>query len=232
DRTHTPEYYNPEYDVKMDHGTQHVSVVDYNGMATSLTSTINLIFGSQVLDPETGVILNDEVRNVALMLDVMRTEMNNLGQMDDFSVPGTPNGFGLWPSPYNYPEPHKKPLSSTVPSIMENSDGSFHLAIGGSGGSIIFGAVFQVLINLNHWGMNIGGAIESGRVHDQLYPETTIVDNTYPEAMMQELRSRGHNLIVLDVNRVAGIVNAVMRDEEGTLYAASDSRKNGIAAGY
>ncbi|ESK85216.1 hypothetical protein Moror_11399 [Moniliophthora roreri MCA 2997] len=212
DRTHPPEYYNPEYDVKMDHGTQHVSVVDHDGMATSLTSTINLVFGSQVLDPETGVILNDE--------------------MDDFSVPGTPNGFGLWPSPYNYPEPYKKPLSSTVPTIIENPDGSFHLAIGGSGGSIIFGAVFQVLVNLNHWGMNIGEAIESGRLHDQLYPETTIVDSTYPEAMMQELRLRGHNLTVLDVNRVAGVINAVMRDEEGTFYAASDSRKNGIAAGY
>ena len=94
----------------------------------------------------------------------------------------------------NYPEPHKKPLSSTVPTIIENSDGSFHLAIGGSGGSIIFGAVFQVFLNLQHWGMNIGEAIESGRLHDQLYPETTLVDDTYPKDLTEDLMLRGHNL--------------------------------------
>ncbi len=57
----------------------HTSIVDSSGMAVSVTSTVNLLFGSQVMDPETGIILNDE--------------------MDDFSIPGVPNAFGLWPSP-------------------------------------------------------------------------------------------------------------------------------------
>lgn len=78
DRTHPPEYYNPEFDVETDHGTvrilrdvdheylvldgqSHVSVMDQDGMAVALTTTVNLVFGSQVLDPETGIILNDEV---------------------------------------------------------------------------------------------------------------------------------------------------------------------------
>ena len=135
--------------------------------------------------------------------------------MDDFSVPGTPNIFGLWPSPCelyslrgincsidiprsctdNYPEPHKRPLSSTVPTIIERAaDGSFLAAIGGSGGSIIFGAIFQVLVNLMHWGMDLGDAIEAGRVHDQLYPEITVADSTYPLELVEELIARGHNV--------------------------------------
>ncbi|KAK0485936.1 gamma-glutamyltranspeptidase [Armillaria novae-zelandiae] len=208
--THPPDYYNPEYDVLTDHGTSHTSILDKNGMAVSLTSTVNLVFGSEVLDPVTGVILNDE--------------------MDDFSVPGTPNGFGLWPSPYNYPEPGKRPLSSTTPTIIENADGSFYLSIGASGGSRIFPAVFQVLLNLD-WGMNLSEAIEFGRLHDQLYPLYLDADNVYPSDLLDDLRRRGHNVTVADVNRVAAVVQGVMI-KDGIIFAASDSRKNGIAAGY
>ncbi|KAK0241652.1 gamma-glutamyltranspeptidase [Armillaria nabsnona] len=208
--THPPDYYNPEYDVLTDHGTSHTSIVDKNGMAVSLTSTVNLVFGSEVLDPVTGVILNDE--------------------MDDFSIPGTPNGFGLWPSPYNYPEPGKRPLSSTTPTIIENADGSFYLSIGGSGGSRIFPAVFQVLLNLD-WGLNLSEAIEFGRLHDQLYPLFLDADNVYPSDLLDDLRSRGHNVTVADVNRVAAVIQGVMI-KDGMIFAASDSRKNGVAAGY
>ncbi|KAK0212706.1 nucleophile aminohydrolase [Desarmillaria ectypa] len=208
--THPPDYYNPKYDVLTDHGTSHTSIVDKNGMAVSLTSTINLVFGSAVLDPVTGIILNDE--------------------MDDFSVPGMPNGFGLWPSPYNYPEPGKRPLSSTSPTIIEDADGSFYLSIGGSGGSRIFPAVFQVLLNLD-WDLNLSEAIEFGRLHDQLYPLFLDADNVYPSDILDDLRSRGHNVTVADVTRVAAVVQGVMI-KDGKIFAASDSRKNGIAAGY
>lgn len=167
----------------------HTSVVDRNGMAVAITSTVNLIFGSQVMDPETGIILNDE--------------------MDDFSTPGFPNAFGLWPSPCmsathlhylhltlpldNYPEPGKRPLSSTAPTIIEHSNGEFHLAIGGSGGSRIFGSVFQVLLNLE-WGLDISSAIEYGRLHNQLYPLYTDADSVYPQRIIDDLRQRGHNI--------------------------------------
>ncbi|KAF9005378.1 gamma-glutamyltranspeptidase, partial [Hymenopellis radicata] len=210
DRTHPPDYYNPEYDVQTDHGTMHISILDSNGMAVALTSTVNLVFGSQVHDPETGIILNDE--------------------MDDFSVPGTPNGFGLWPSPYNYPEPGKRSLSSTVPTIIENADGSIYLVIGGSGGSRIFPSVFQVILNLE-WDMNISDAIEYGRLHDQLYPLSMDADSIYPKDILKDLVARGHNVTVLDVNRVAAVIQGVMV-KDGKIFAASDSRKNGIAAGY
>ncbi|KAH0835459.1 gamma-glutamyltranspeptidase [Lanmaoa asiatica] len=227
DRTHPPEYYKPEFDVETDHGTvrilrypdhgclfldgqTHVSVVDKDDMAVALTTTVNLVFGSQVLDPETGIILNDE--------------------MDDFSIPGTSNGFGLRPSPYNYPEPGKRPLSSTAPTIMEYADGSVYLAIGGSGGSQIFTAVLQTMLNLD-WGMDASRAVEYGRVHDQLYPEYVSADNILPTSVIDGLRDRGHNVKVMDINRLAAVVQTVMR-KDGKIYAASDSRKNGIAAGY
>ncbi|PIL36235.1 hypothetical protein GSI_01897 [Ganoderma sinense ZZ0214-1] len=208
--THTPEYYNPVYDVVVDHGTSHSSVVDKNGMAVSLTTTVNLIFGSAVMDPVTGVILNDE--------------------MDDFSTPGTPNEFGLYPSPFNYPEPGKRPLSSTVPTIMEYEDGAFFLAIGGSGGSRIFPAIFQVLLNLD-WGMDVSAAIEYGRLHDQLFPTMVDADDILPPTLLDGLRAKGHNITVSDTGRVASVIQAVV-SQDSTLYAASDSRKNGIAAGY
>lgn len=108
------------------------------------------------MDPASGIILNDE--------------------MDDFSTPGTINAFGLPASPYNYPEPNKRPLSSTSAMIMEsdnakNDDGDkeWIAAIGGSGGSRIFPSVAQVLLNLE-WGMDVVTAVEEPRLHDQLFP--------------------------------------------------------------
>ncbi|CAJ0650565.1 5335_t:CDS:10 [Entrophospora sp. SA101] len=109
-------------DVK-DHGTTHISVVDKNNQSVSLTSTVNIKWGSQVMDPDTGILLNDE--------------------MDDFSTPGVSNYFGLKPSPYNYIAPNKRPLSSCVPVIIEK-DGEFEMAIGGSGGTRILSSVLQV----------------------------------------------------------------------------------------
>ncbi|KAJ3909984.1 gamma-glutamyltranspeptidase [Lentinula edodes] len=211
DRTHAAQYYNPLFDMPEDHGTSHISVVDKDGMAVALTDTVNTVFASQVLDPETGIILNNE--------------------MDDFSVPGTPNAFGLWPSPYNYPEPRKRPLSSTVPVIVENADGSFYLSVGGAGGSLIFTAILQVFLHLLQ-GINLLEAVEHGRLHDQIYPAVTVADNIYPEDLLDALRVRGHNVTVFDINRISSVINIVVQHKNGTIFAVSDARKNGIAAGY
>ena len=93
----------------------------------------------------------------------------------------------------NYPEAHKRPLSSMAPTIIEQSNGSFYAAIGGAGGSKIFPAIFQVILNLD-WGLDIGSAVEYGRLHHQLYPEWIEVDNIYPRELLFGLCTRGHLL--------------------------------------
>lgn len=80
-----------------------------------------------------------------------------------------------------------------MPTIIEHSDGSFFAAIGGSGGSRIFGAVFQTLLNLD-FGLDVSQAVEYGRLHDQLYPLMLDADSVYPSDILDELRDRGHNV--------------------------------------
>lgn len=214
-RTHDLDYYEPLFDIKDSHGTMHLSTLDHNGMAVALTSTVNLIFGSQVMDPVSGVIFNDE--------------------MDDTSTPGTPNAFGLYPSPYNYPQPGKRPLSSTAPTIIEHSDGSIYLSIGGSGGSRIFGSIIQVLLNLD-WGMDISEAIERPRIHHQLLPTSVSAESTTNEHILNALRDRGHDIQLLDIDLAVAEVQAVLCQRgPGRLVeilAASDSRKEGVAVAY
>ncbi|KAK4704934.1 hypothetical protein P7C70_g1271, partial [Phenoliferia sp. Uapishka_3] len=209
--THEIGYYKPRFAVEEDHGTTHLSVIDKFGSAVSLTSTVNLIFGSRVMDPETGIILNDE--------------------MDDFATPGIPDAFGLLPSPFNFPAGGKRPLSSTVPLIMDGLDGEVYLATGGSGGSRIFGAVAQVILNLD-WGFDLGNAVEQPRVHHQLSPAYVSIESGFRPDLIEALASRGHNVSMFDVNVGIAEVQAVLRQPSGKIFATSDSRKNGIPAAY
>ncbi|GAA5864975.1 hypothetical protein JCM8547_004257 [Rhodosporidiobolus lusitaniae] len=223
DRTHPLSYYHPRFDVHTDHGTTHLSVMDRFGGGVSLTTTVNLIFGSRIMDRKTGIILNDE--------------------MDDFASPETPDAFGLAPSPFNYPAPYKRPLSSTSPIIMDHPISSSTssssssapsgawLAIGGSGGSRIFGAVAQTLLNLD-WGHDLSSAVEAPRVHHQLLPDYVSIESTFRPDLVAELEAKGHNVTLFDINVGIAEVQAVMRDREGKFFATSDSRKNGIPAAF
>ncbi|XP_075210653.1 glutathione hydrolase 1 proenzyme-like [Lycorma delicatula] len=112
DRTYGAVFYNQE-----DHGTAHISVISPDGDAVSVTSTINLYFGAGITSKRTGIILNSG--------------------MDDFSVPGNVNYFGLQPSPNNFIEPGKMPLSSVSLTIIVDKDGNVTIVIGASGGTKI-----------------------------------------------------------------------------------------------
>ncbi|KAJ3968897.1 gamma-glutamyltranspeptidase-domain-containing protein [Lentinula raphanica] len=213
-RTHPTEYYRPLYTLKPDPGTSHVSVVDTNGMMVSITSSINSFWGSRVLDPQTGVVLNNH--------------------MNDFSMFNETNLYGEFPARWNLPKAGKRPLSSMCPTIVETADGSPYIAIGASGGPTIFPAVFQTLINIIDYELDPSEAIEFGRLHNQLKPEGTYADETYRADILEALSRRRHHIEVLDIYRNgSSCVQAVMRDPmSGRFLGASDSRKNGVAAGY
>jgi len=122
-----------------------------------------------------------------------------------------PNSFGLWPSPCmcfnyvphclqcslycidNYPGAGKRPLSSITPTIIEHADGRLYCALGGSGGSRIFGSVFQVILNLD-WGMDVSQAIEAPRVHDQLFPAFVSLETGIDKEVSDALKAKGHNV--------------------------------------
>ncbi|TKY87783.1 hypothetical protein EX895_003364 [Sporisorium graminicola] len=213
DRTHPLDYYHPQFDIVNDHGTMHLSILDQHGMAIALTSTVNLIFGSRVMDRTTGVILNDE--------------------MDDTSTPGVPNAFGLAPSPFNYPEPRKRPLSSTCPTIIETATGDVELVLGGSGGSRIFSSVLQTMLNFYLWNMDLSQAIEAPRLHHQLLPTQLSVETGYSNKTLAGLLGRGHEVSWIDIDLGIAEVQAVAVEGAGTrarrVWAASDSRKGGVA---
>ena len=124
---------------------------DSNGLVISLTSTVNINFGSGVMVPETGLIMNNE--------------------MNDFSIPGTSDAFGYAPSPANLIVPGKRPLSSISPVIVDFvTNGSFYFATGASGGSHIITATLQSLWHVLDQNTTVFEALAAPRFHDQLIP--------------------------------------------------------------
>ncbi|KAJ1916811.1 hypothetical protein IWQ60_007987 [Tieghemiomyces parasiticus] len=169
DHTHPVDYYSPDYDVQEPHGTTHISILDRRGQAVSLTTTVNLAFGSKVMDPVSGVILNNE--------------------MDDFSTQNKSNAFGYYPSPNNKIVRGKRPLSSSVPVILEQG-GQVQFVAGASGGSRIISAVAQVLVNTLDFNLPLNEAVDRSRLHHQLIPH----EGVSPD-LVSYLQRKGHQAI-------------------------------------
>ncbi len=191
--------------------TTHLSVIDAEGNVVAATLTINLSFGSGVIAPGTGVILNDE--------------------MDDFSAqPGAPNYFGLVGGEANAIAPGKRPLSSMTPTIVLR-DGRPWLVLGSPGGSRIITAVLQVLVNVVDFGLDLETAVRAPRIHQQWSPPETGCE---PLAMAPEvaagLRARG---LSLAPRGAVGNVQAILVDPvTGIRTGVSDPRGIGEPAGY
>ncbi|KAH0498596.1 hypothetical protein TgHK011_005844 [Trichoderma gracile] len=215
-QTQATKYYNPhEFYVPENHGTSHIVAADKSGMAVSLTTTVNLLFGAQIVEPKTGIILNNE--------------------MNDFSIPGVSNEFGFAPSPANYIRPGKRPLSSITPIIAAFPNGTLYAAIGAAGGSRIISATAQVLWHVldghdgHDGGGTLAGALRRPRLHDQLMPNTVLLEEMFDDEVAVGLERRGHN--VTWVRPGLSSVQAVRRFTDGVFEAASEPRQKN-SAGY
>lgn len=196
------------FQIPDDSGTTHFSILDADGNAVACTETINTLFGSYVVEPRFGVVLNNE--------------------MDDFTAhPGQPNAFGLQQGAANSIEPGKKPLSSMTPTIVVR-DGKAEFVAGASGGPRIISATLQVLLGMSRFGLTPDEAVRAPRLHHQWMPRRLDVEPDFPEEIAQSLAERGHTIRRTDDGAV---VQAAAR-VPGGVRGASDPRKHGRPAGY
>ncbi|NET46990.1 gamma-glutamyltransferase [Okeania sp. SIO2B3] len=185
--------------------TTHLTVVDRERKVVSMTYTINGRFGAGVVATGTGILLNNE--------------------MDDFAAaPGVPNLYGLVGGEANAIAPGKTPLSSMTPTIV-TQDGRLIMATGSPGGSKIITTVLQVVLNVLEHQMNAAEAVSAPRFHHQWLPDRLLLETGgFSEATVNELKQRGHNIVMRDG---WGNANVVVLDENGMLQAAADPRGEG-----
>jgi gamma-glutamyltranspeptidase/glutathione hydrolase len=192
--------------------TTHYSVVDSEGNAVSVTTTLNDSFGSHVTAGSLGFLLNDE--------------------MDDFaSKLGVPNMFGLIQGPANAIAPGKRPLSSMTPTIvLEN--GKLRYVLGSPGGARIISTVANIFLSAAEGGLNIQQAVDAPRFHHQYLPDKLYLEPGFSEGTMNDLRAMGYALEIKDGHWSNGECIAV-DPKTGELSGGQDKRSHyGKAAGY
>ena len=192
--------------------TTHVAAADAAGYWVGITTTVNTAFGSKVVVPGTGVILNN--------------------QMDDFTArPGVPNFFGLVGGEANAVAPGKRPLSSMSPTIVTDADGVPVLTLGAAGGPKIITQVVGAVSGVVDLGLSVPEAVAAPRAHHQWSPDVLYVEDSVPADAIEELRSRGH---AVEAGTPPGTTTAVGRvglDPAAPLVGVSDPRVDGAAAG-
>ena len=189
--------------------TTHYSIVDKEGNAVSVTTTINSGYGNGITITGAGFLMNNE--------------------MDDFSSkPGEPNMFGLLGNEANAIEPKKRPLSSMTPTIVLKDDKPF-LILGTPGGSTIITTVLQNFLNVVIHGMDIQQAVSSPRVHSQWMPDMVFHEKGgLSKSLIRKLSERGHDV---KLRGNIGEANGIMINDQG-FWGGPDSRGENTAIGY
>ncbi|MTV17639.1 MULTISPECIES: gamma-glutamyltransferase [Bradyrhizobium] len=189
--------------------TTHYSVVDAGGNAVSNTYTLNFPYGVGLVADGTGVLLNNE--------------------LDDFTAaPGASNAFGLVGFEANLPGPGKRPLSSMSPTIVLK-DGKPVLVTGSPGGSRIISAVTQIIVDVIDYRMDIAAAVAAPRMHHQWLPDEVRIERGFPDAVLDDLRAKGHKLVEPLGYSSA---NSILVTTHGLLGAPDPRTRGSEAAGY
>ncbi|KAK8325579.1 hypothetical protein V6Z12_A11G061000 [Gossypium hirsutum] len=220
--TFGPNHYGGRWSQVHDHGTSHISIADRDRNAVSMTTTVNAYFGSKILSPSTGIVLNNE--------------------MDDFSMPINSSGNTPPPAPPNFIRPGKKPLSSMTPTIVLKLKG----VVGASGGSNIIAATTEVFLNHFARGMDPLSSVMAPRIYHQLIPNVVMYENwttvtgdhfEVSSRIRSDLQKKGHILRGLAGGAISQFIvhkleGRKVKGSSGELVAVSDPRKGGIPAGF
>jgi gamma-glutamyltranspeptidase/glutathione hydrolase len=192
--------------------TTHYSVVDKDGNAVSVTTTLNNAFGSDVTAGSLGFLLNDE--------------------MDDFAAKmGVPNLYGLIQGPADAIAPRKRPLSAMTPTIVLE-DGKLRYVLGTPGGSRIITVVANIFLSASEGGLNIQQAVDAPRFHHQYLPDKLEMEPGFPPATQDALKAEGYSLLVHKNHWSNGECIAI-DPKTGELLGGQDHRSGyGKAAGY
>ena len=190
--------------------TTHYSIVDVDGNAVAITTTLNGSFGSKIFVKGAGFLLNNE--------------------MDDFSSkPGVPNMFGLIGGKANSIQPGKRMLSSMTPTIVEKN-GKLLMVVGSPGGATIITSVFQTILNVVEFGQDMQQAVDAKRFHHQWLPDEVDIENkAFSDHTMQVLQKKGYKII--DIGHI-GRVDAILVTGDGYYQGGADPRGDDTKLGF
>jgi gamma-glutamyltranspeptidase/glutathione hydrolase len=189
--------------------TTHFSIVDKDQNAIGITTTLNGNFGSKVFVEKAGFFLNNE--------------------MDDFSVkPGVPNQFGLVGAEANAIAPEKRMLSSMTPTILEK-DGKLFMVVGSPGGATIITVVYQTILNVLEYGMDMQQAVNASKTHHQWLPDRILYEKKGLDSLVvQQLKEMGHKM---EARSAIGKIDAVLVLPDGSLQGGADPHGDDTAVG-